>query len=110
MIFALTLSFNGVKFDGEIVPYFFLNYKELGWLSISSNGIGVVYWVIILTILVLAIEFVLLKIKDFRCKKAMLDKDKNSSENITPTEAPIIEETIPSSNENSSEEENTTAQ
>lgn len=46
----LIRAFFGIKIEGNLVPYFFLDYEKSGWLSISKNGLGVIYWIIILTI------------------------------------------------------------
>ena len=54
LLFALSMSFLGVTFtsNNDIVPYFFLNYKELGWFKITAKGPGVVYWVMIMLVIV----------------------------------------------------------
>lgn len=71
-IVTLILSFNGVGYgDDRIVPYFFLDYKKLGWLSVGDNGIGVIYWVIIISFMVLAMGANLLGIKYLRAKGSM---------------------------------------
>lgn len=69
IVFALSLSFAGVKFNGEIVPYFFFNYQELGWLTIGGGKMGVIYWFLILFVLLLIVGTILLKLKDIRYKK-----------------------------------------
>jgi len=66
LIEALALSFAGVRFSGKLVPYFFLDYQELGWLRISAEGIGVVYWVLLLNLALLGIGFGLLWVKEKR--------------------------------------------
>ena len=38
----------GFRYLGNVAPYFFLNYELNGWFTISENGIGVVYWIIIM--------------------------------------------------------------
>ena len=68
-VFALSLSFGGVRFNGAAVPYFFLNYEKLGWFTIGKNGIGVVWWTVILTALVMLIGFALLRIRVYRRRK-----------------------------------------
>lgn len=59
LVFSMLCSTNGVIFDeaGSTVPYFFLNYETLGWLTVSSDGIGVVYWIFIILILVIGMGF-----------------------------------------------------
>lgn len=62
--FSLICSFAGVAFgvdaDGAdiIVPYFFLNYKKYGWFSID-DGLGVAYWIVIMTIFMSGLSFLL---------------------------------------------------
>ncbi|MBH1940925.1 Pr6Pr family membrane protein [Mobilitalea sibirica] len=67
--FTLILSFSGIMFGKEIVPYFFLNYEKLGWLSINQYGMGVLYWIIILLILLLGMGTGLLMILKVRKRK-----------------------------------------
>ncbi len=63
LVFALGLSFAGVKFAGDAsVPYYFLDYTTRGWLKISSAGIGVVYWIIAMLGLVIGLAFGLRKL------------------------------------------------
>jgi hypothetical protein len=56
-LFVMTFIALGIKFPPEqsLVPYFFMDYETLGWFTISSNGIGVVYWMIILLVLLTGI-------------------------------------------------------
>lgn len=58
-LFVMTFVQLGIKFSTEqtLVPYFFLDYETLGWFTITSNGIGVFYWMIILLLLVTGIAF-----------------------------------------------------
>lgn len=71
-VVTLILSFNGVTYGVDsagqyrIVPYFFMDYKKLGWISISDNGIGVLLWVVIITVLVLSMGAGLLAVKHLR--------------------------------------------
>jgi len=53
------------------VPYFFLDYRTLGWLSIGANGIGVVYWMLILVGVVLGMGVGMLELKE-RCQTELL--------------------------------------
>jgi hypothetical protein len=69
-LFSFVLSTYNVIFPGgATVPYFFLDYQKFGWFSISSNGIGVAYWIVLISAFVLLMGSVLLKIKDHRKKK-----------------------------------------
>ena len=36
--------------NGDKAPYFFLDFEKYGWFSVSSEGIGVFYWVTILLV------------------------------------------------------------
>ena len=53
----------GLAFDpsGAKVPYFFLDYRKLGWFDLGSGNLdfGVFYWILILLAIVLAISFLL---------------------------------------------------
>lgn len=71
LAFTLLLSFNGVRFGGKVVPYFFLDYETLGWFSVSDKGFGVVYWVFILSALLLGMSAGLLKLKDWRHQRTV---------------------------------------
>lgn len=53
---TLVLSRLGVRYaHGEIVPYYFLNYEKLGWLRFSEAGPGVIYWILIISVVMLGI-------------------------------------------------------
>lgn len=71
LLFCLSVSFLGITFNssGDIVPYFFLNYKELGWLKITGKGLGVVYWIIIMLVIVHIIALTLIIINNKINKK-----------------------------------------
>ena len=63
LVFALGLSFAGVKFaEGASVPYYFLDYTTRGWFAISSSGMGVVYWILLMLGLVTGLAFGLRKL------------------------------------------------
>lgn len=66
---ALAASFRGVRFGGQRVPYFFMDYAKLGWLKISSQGMGVVYWIALLMVMLLIIGAVLRKLAEIRRKR-----------------------------------------
>lgn len=71
LCFALTLGAAGVRFNsnGDTFPYFFLNYKGFGWFRIGPNGIGVVYWIAMMLLIVLVTSWVLLKVVGRRAEK-----------------------------------------
>ena len=56
LIFVLTLSAFSVDFNGEIVPYFFLNYEKNGWLW-EKNEMGVIFWIIILSLCMVMLAY-----------------------------------------------------
>lgn len=41
------------------VPYFFLDYQTLGWFTVSQQGIGVIYWIILISLLVLGLGVII---------------------------------------------------
>lgn len=47
----------GIKFSGNTVPYFFLDYQTYGWFSVKNGGIGVIYWIVILAGVLIGIGF-----------------------------------------------------
>lgn len=59
VILILSFTTNITYINDQPMPYFFLNYHQLGWFRIADGRIGVFYWVIILSILMLAIGFTL---------------------------------------------------
>ncbi len=42
-----------ITFNGQLVPYFFLNYEELTWFNFTSKGPGVLYWILVLLVFVI---------------------------------------------------------
>ncbi|MFA5486088.1 MAG: hypothetical protein WC275_03275 [Bacilli bacterium] len=58
MIATYILYFSGVSFGKYEFPYFFLNYKESGWLKVDfvNMRFGVIYWWIIICLLLLTIS------------------------------------------------------
>ena len=65
VVLTLVLSRLGVRYaDGEIVPYFFLNYEKLGWLRFSENGLGVIYWILIISVVMLGIGQLILTLNN----------------------------------------------
>lgn len=62
----------GITFppESQLVPYFFLDYQTLGWFRISNNGIGVVYWCLIIMTLFIGLGFGLRKVVEIIHSKA----------------------------------------
>ncbi|VEU82261.1 Pr6Pr family membrane protein [Acholeplasma hippikon] len=69
MIFAYIMYAFGIKFSGSNFPYFFLDFIDNGWLTISDGKIGVVYWYIFILGLVLLISASSIKLKKIIDKK-----------------------------------------
>ena len=58
--------------DNLKFPYFFLNYEKYGWLSISKEGLGVFYWIILFIISVSGLcllYYLLMKIRKKTCRR-----------------------------------------
>ncbi len=67
---TLVLSHLGVRYaHGEIVPYYFLNYEKLGWLRFSENGLGVIYWILIISVVMLGIGQLILTLNTWAQKR-----------------------------------------
>ena len=67
---TLVLSRLGVRYaEGEIVPYFFLNYEKLGWLHFSEDRIGVIYWILIISVVMLGIGQLILTLNTWAQKR-----------------------------------------
>ena len=45
------------------MPYFFLDYKKLGWVRFGAEGFGVVIWVGLLLLVLIGIGATVLKLK-----------------------------------------------
>ena len=59
--FVMICTVTGIRFYKEgFVPYFFLDYKQYGWFTLSTDIFGVFYWIILQIILVLFISFFLI--------------------------------------------------
>jgi nicotinamide riboside transporter PnuC len=50
------------------VLYFFLDFQTYGWFSIEPGGIGVVYWILILSLILLGIASLTQKLQ-VACRK-----------------------------------------
>lgn len=85
LIFSLIGSVSGFDFNGAIVPYFFLDYTELGWFS-EKGKMGVLYWIIIFTVLIIGLSYLiafLAKLVNRRVEKGKTVKpDKELQEEI----------------------------
>jgi hypothetical protein len=64
--------FAAYELSGRLpVPYFFLDYKTYGWLRVDARGIGVVYWILVLSAVLLGIGGGILNLKK-RCHEKPL--------------------------------------
>ena len=63
----------GFRYIGDAkVPYFFLDYENLTWFKITDKGLGVFYWLMIMTIslcLLCLIFYLLMKLRQGGFKK-----------------------------------------
>jgi hypothetical protein len=53
------------------VPYFFLDFKQFGWLAFKNGGIGVIYWMVILCAVLFVLGYYSLKLRDICIKKPL---------------------------------------
>lgn len=58
-----------LRFGFSPVPYFFFDYQKNGWFSIGKNGIGVVWWMLLLIAAVMGMGYGLMSIVRHREKK-----------------------------------------
>ncbi len=52
--------------------YFFLDYKKLGWFTVSGNGIGTGFWIVLLAVVLLAKGLAILALKKKSQTKGIL--------------------------------------
>lgn len=76
VIFVFVLAIIGLDFNGEKVPYFFLNYDKLGWVW-EKQEMGVVFWIIILCCFMVLLSYLFALGIKYRKKKS-----KNENERI----------------------------
>ncbi len=70
VVLTLVLSHLAVRYDVDsIVPYYFLDYEKLGWLRISGNGIGVIYWILLISMVMLGIGQLILVLNNLVQKR-----------------------------------------
>jgi len=78
-VFVLLATFIGLEFSSEnpFVPYFFMDYRTLGWFRIDDNGIGVAYWGLFISLIVGALGWILCKIKQPKTKFKAREEEVN---------------------------------
>jgi len=61
---TLLLSIKGITYsNGTLYPYFFLDYRTLGWLTIESGKIGVIWWILLIAMIAFVSSLLLAVIK-----------------------------------------------
>ena len=61
---TLLLSIRGITYsNGTMYPYYFLDYRSLGWLSFTSEKIGVVWWISLIAVIAFVSSLLLTVIK-----------------------------------------------
>lgn len=81
----ITILINfGVTFFGAGAPYYFFDYKTLGWFSFSENGPGTFYWVLFLMGVVVGLSILYKRLIILRQKSA--DKSRKTIEQALKTE------------------------
>lgn len=61
LLLVLGLSMSGYRFSGNRAPYFFLDYRALGWFTLKG-GIGTFWWIVLILLFVVAMGKVMLSI------------------------------------------------
>ncbi len=63
-LFYSVYFFTSYEITGKLpIPYFFLDYKKLGWFTIGANGLGVTYWSVLICGMLILLSAILLKLK-----------------------------------------------
>jgi len=73
-LIGIPLGFRYLGGD-NVAPYFFLDYKTYGWLKISKNGIGVVYWCLIMLVFIAGLCCLFLLLTRLRDKRKSASYD-----------------------------------
>lgn len=61
---TLLLSIKGISYsNGTNFPYYFLDYRTLGWLNFETGKIGVVWWIALIAIITLVVSLLLTSVK-----------------------------------------------
>lgn len=61
---TLLLSIRGISYsNGTNYPYYFLDYRTLGWFTHSGGNIGVFWWILIVAVITLAVSAILTFLK-----------------------------------------------
>lgn len=66
---TLLLSIKGISYsNGTNYPYYFLDYNSLGWLTFGNGQLGVLWWILIISVIVFITSFLLIALKKFILK------------------------------------------
>lgn len=61
---TLLISIKGVMYsNGTLYPYFFLDYRSLGWFEFSYSKIGVAWWILLIAVIAYISSLVLCCLK-----------------------------------------------
>ena len=61
---TLLMSVKGITYsNGTNFPYYFLNYRELGWFNLNGGMPGVAWWILIVAVMAFAVTYLLLAFK-----------------------------------------------
>lgn len=61
---TLLLSIKGISYsNGTNYPYYFLDYRSLGWVTFGTGQLGVLWWIIIISVIVFIISTLLTALK-----------------------------------------------
>lgn len=72
LLFSMIAGTAGADFGGgSKFPYFFLNYEKNGWLRLGRSGIGVIWWIIIVAVIVICISAILMWSKNKLYQKVL---------------------------------------
>lgn len=67
--FLIGVPMERTYINGDLAPYFFLNYKQITWFSFTDKGPGVFYWILILTAGIIGLCYLFLLFMWLRQKK-----------------------------------------
>ena len=69
IFFLIGIPLGFTYLNGNRAPYFFLDYEKLTWFRFTENGPGVIYWILILTALIIGLCYLFLLFMKLRQKK-----------------------------------------
>lgn len=78
-IYTVIFIYFNFTFFGSPAPYYFLDYRMLGWFTFSQNGPGTFYWIIFLMSFILGLSYLYKYLIHLR-KKAVSNTQENKAE------------------------------